>query len=123
MNLIFRIFFLVIISTSLLSCSSIGKGMVEAYLEKQESVDTRLCEVWGKPFGGILPFLDNQKGKMKVLMVHGVGDHLPGYSTQFVEKLANELKLTAMSSQQKNIKLTNRLDNSKIWAICVLSVC
>jgi hypothetical protein len=113
MNLIFRIFFLVISSTGLMSCSSIGKGMVEAYLEKQESVDTRLCEIWGKPFSGIMPFLDNRKGKMKVLMVHGVGDHLPGYSTQFVEKLANELKLTAMSSQQKNIKLTNRLDNSK----------
>ncbi|NOT12931.1 MAG: hypothetical protein HOP23_14040 [Methylococcaceae bacterium] len=113
MSLIFRIFFLVIVSMEMTSCASFGKGMVEAYLEKQESVDTRVCEIWGKPFSGLTPFLDNRKGKLKVLMVHGVGDHLPGYATQFVEKLANELNLTAMSTQQKNITLTSRLDNSK----------
>lgn len=87
--------------------------MVEAYLEKQESVDTRLCEIWGKPFHGLLPYLDNKKGKMKVLMVHGVGDHLPGYSTQFLEKLASELNLTVMAAKQKNITLTSRFDSSK----------
>ena len=38
---------------------------------------------------------------------------LPGYSTQFVEKLAKELDLPVMSSQKKNITLTSRLDNTK----------
>jgi len=113
MNLIFRIFFLLIISLGLTGCASFGKGMVEAFLEKQQAVDTRLCEIWGKSFSGLMPFLDNRKGKLKVLMVHGVGDHLPGYSTQFVEKLANELNLTVMSAPHKNITLTNRLDNTK----------
>jgi hypothetical protein len=113
MNPLFKIIFLFTIAAQLSSCASFGKGMVEAYLEKQQTVDTRLCEVWGKPFDGIEPYLDNTKGKMKVLMVHGVGDHLPGYSTQFLEKLAQKLDLPVMASQQKNIKLTSRTETGK----------
>lgn len=106
--------FLLLLTTTLLSgCASMGKGMAEAFLEKQQSIDTRLCEIWGKSFKGLAPFLDNKQGKMKVLMVHGVGDHSPGYSTQFVEKLSEELDLPVMSTQYKNISLTSRLDSSK----------
>jgi hypothetical protein len=90
-----------------------GKGMVEAFFEQQAAVDTRVCEIWGKAFDGLAPFLDNRRGKLKVLMVHGVGDHLPGYATQFVEKLAAELDLPVMSAQKKNITLTSIHDNSK----------
>jgi hypothetical protein len=104
---------LLIIAPLLSGCASMGKGMAEAFLEKQQSADTRVCELWGKPFEGLLPFLDNKQGKMKVLMVHGVGDHLPGYSTQFVEKLAKELDLPVMAAQYKNITLTSRIDSGK----------
>ncbi len=113
MKHIVNIFRLLIIATLLSGCASLGKGMAEAFLEKQQSADTRLCEIWGKSFNGLSPFLNNKQGKMKVLMVHGVGDHLPGYSTQFVEKLAKELDLPVMSTQYKNITLTSRLDSSK----------
>jgi hypothetical protein len=113
MRLLFKIIFLSILSVCLTGCASLGKGMVEAFLEKQASEDTRLCEIWGKPFDGLAPYLNNHSGKMKVLMVHGVGDHLPGYSTQFVEKLAQELDLPVMSAQKKNITLTSIYDNKK----------
>ncbi|MCX7092351.1 MAG: hypothetical protein NTY50_02705 [Methylobacter sp.] len=113
MKHVVNIFCLLIVSTQLSGCSSLGKGMVEAFLEKQQSADTRLCEIWGKSFKGISPFLDNKQGKMKVLMVHGVGDHLPGYSTQFLEKLATQLDLPVMSKEYKNITLTTRLDANK----------
>lgn len=113
MRLVFNIFFLVVLTIFLTACSSLGKGMVEAFMEQQDVADTRVCEIWGKAFEGLVPFMDNKIGKMKVLMVHGVGDHLPGYSTQFVEKLAKELDLPVMSSQKKNITLTSRLDNTK----------
>ncbi|MDC9728237.1 MAG: hypothetical protein PSN04_02775, partial [Methyloprofundus sp.] len=43
----------------------------------------------------------------KVLMVHGVGTHVPGYSTQFQEKLSAELRLVLKSSRYKEIKLTH----------------
>lgn len=110
---IFNKTLLLLLAAQLYGCTSIGKGMVEAYLEKQEAADTRLCEIWGKPFAGLTPYLSNSKGKMKVLMVHGVGDHLPGYSTQFLEKLAQKLDLTIQSSHPKNITLTSRSDQSK----------
>ena len=113
MKHVVNIFCLLIVSTQLSGCSSLGKGMVEAFLEKQQSADTRLCEIWGKSFKGISPFLDNKQGKMKVLMVHGVGDHLPGYSRQFLEKLATQLDLPVMSKEYKNITLTTRLDANK----------
>jgi hypothetical protein len=113
MNAVFKFFLLPVIFALLVGCSSLGKGVAEAFLEKQQSVDTRLCEIWGKPFGGLAPFLANPQGKMKVLMIHGVGDHLPGYSTQFLEKLAKELDLPVKASQHKNITLTSRHDASK----------
>jgi hypothetical protein len=111
MKVLFKIIFLSFLSVCLTGCASLGKGMVEAFLEKQASEDTRLCEIWGKPFDGLAPYLSNRSGKMKVLMVHGVGDHLPGYSTQFVEKLAQELDLPVMSAQKKNITLTSIYDS------------
>jgi hypothetical protein len=113
MRLLFKIFFSLALTVTLGGCTSLGKGMVEGFMEQREAVDTRVCEIWGKAFAGLAPFLGNSRGKMKVLMVHGVGDHLPGYSTQFVEKLAKELDLPVMSAQKKNITLTSRTDSSK----------
>ena len=93
----------------LYGCASIGKGAAEAVLEKSENEDTRQCQVWGKPFAGIKADLDKKKGKTKVLFVHGVGDHYPGYTTQFLEKLAKELGLDARSEGQKNVQLSTPL--------------
>jgi len=87
-------------------CAGIGKGVAQAVLEKAESEDTRVCQVWGKPFAGIDANLAKSKGKTKVLFVHGVGDHLPGYTTEFLEKLAKQLNLNARSEDQKNIQLS-----------------
>ncbi|WP_427550987.1 hypothetical protein ACQE3D_15805 [Methylomonas sp. MS20] len=88
-------------------CSSIGKGITEAILEKQDQEDTRVCEIKGDKFNGIKPQLEVPKRTMKVLMVHGVGNHLPGYSTQFMEKLTKELDLTVTSKNVKNIQLAD----------------
>ena len=90
-------------------CASLGKGVAEAILEKAENEDTRLCEVWGKPFAGIDADLVKKRGKTKVLFVHGVGDHSPGYTTQFLEKLSRELNLDVRSQAQKNIALSSSL--------------
>ena len=94
-------------------CASLGRGITEAFLEKQDEKDTRLCEIWGTGFSGIAPYLGQDSGKMKVLMVHGVGNHLPGYATEFSEKLAKELNLPVMSRQHKNIALTDPVDKNK----------
>ncbi len=94
-------------------CSSFGKGITEAILEKKEGEDTRICEVWGDSFKGLQPYLDSKNGIMKVLMVHGVGDHKPGYSTEFFEKLAKELDLTVSSRSHKNIRLSDEKNPEK----------
>jgi hypothetical protein len=94
-------------------CASLGKGVTEAFLEKQQATDTRVCEIWGKPFTGLAPYLANQHGKMKVLMIHGVGNHLPGYATEFSEKLARELDLPVMAKYYKSIRLTDRFNEGK----------
>lgn len=105
---------LILICTLLLSgCVSIGKGITEAFLESQVKTDTRHCEVWGAEFSGIQPYLHKNNGKMKVLMIHGVGEHLPGYATEFAEKLAKELDLSVMSKRHKNIALTDPMDKTK----------
>jgi len=97
---------LLLLAILLSGCAGIGKGIAEAVLEKTEKEDTRVCQVWGKPFAGIDANLTKSKGKTKVLFVHGVGDHFPGYTTQFLEKLAKQLNLNVRSEGQKNIQLS-----------------
>lgn len=99
---------LVVTSMVLLSgCASLGKGITEAILEKQDSEDIRSCQIIGDQFGGLKPQLETAGRKVKVLMVHGVGNHLPGYSTQFLEKLAKQLDLGITSRNDKNISLAS----------------
>lgn len=100
-----------LVSIVLSGCSSIGKGIAEAVLEKSDTEDTRICQVLGQPFEGIAPTLT--KGRTKVLMVHGVGDHLPGYSTAFLEKLAKALGVSDISSRYKDIALFSLLQPEK----------
>ena len=94
------------IAMLLSGCASLGKGAAEAVLEKSENEDTRQCQVWGEPFTGIETDLIQKNKKTKVLFVHGVGDHIPGYTTEFLEKLAKELNLDVRSEGQKNIGLS-----------------
>jgi len=94
-------------------CSSLGKGVTEALLESKEADDTRLCEVLGEGFTGLQAHLDEGSGKVKVLMVHGVGDHQPGYATEFFEKLAKELDLSVTARRYKNITLADPLKPEK----------
>jgi hypothetical protein len=100
-------------SIVLSGCASFGKGVAEAVLEKNDTEDTRVCQVRGKPFLGIAPSLSKKHGKTKVLMVHGVGDRLPGYATEFLEKLAKELGVTAKSSTYKDIQLVSPVEPEK----------
>ena len=100
-----RITMLLCLSVVLTGCSSFGKGVAEAFLEKQESDDARACSVWGQAFDGISPSLEHKQGITKVLMTHGVGDHEPGYATMLMEKLGQALDLTVKSKRSKDIQL------------------
>jgi len=95
--------------TVLIGCSSFGKGVTEAILEQQQKVDTRICEIKGKAFEGLKPHLDvnDDNRDVKVLMVHGVGNHQPGYASEFLDKLVHELDLNVTTQSSKNIQITD----------------
>ncbi len=108
------------LSVVLSACSSFGKGVAEAFLDEQDEEDTKICEIIGKSFAGIEPSIVDNKGKSKVLKIHGVGHHIPGYSTEFLEKLADELGLPVRNSGYKEIQLTHpRFPDKKLGILRV----
>ena len=86
---------------------SFGKGVTEAILEDAKKNDRRKCKIWSEGFKGIGHNIDEKSGQTKVLMVHGVTRHVPGYSTKLMEKLAKKLNLEKIVVPQKNLTLTD----------------
>lgn len=89
---------------SLCGCASFGRGIAEAILDNPEKTDNKKCEISGSEFAGIELAFQN-KETVKILMIHGVGTHVPGYSTRIRENLAAKLGLNTMSRRPKNITL------------------
>jgi hypothetical protein len=94
-------------------CSGIAKGVTEAILEQRET-DTRACHVEGPVSEGLETLMRAQeqvrKGNgpsphLKVLMVHGIGEHIPGYSGRFTEHLMRELGLDVREEKLKEVVL------------------
>ena len=71
--------------------------------------DTRACEVRGSEFAGLAGSLDaaaNEPGSTtKMLMIHGIGKHQPGYSTRLRENLADALGLTVAETRFKELNI------------------
>jgi hypothetical protein len=96
-------------------CASIAKGVAQAVME-QKGADTRQCHVRGVPFEGLETFLCKaekeaaESGKkspdLKVLMVHGMGTHQPGYSARMAENLAHALSLDRVQEKYRELTLT-----------------
>lgn len=90
-------------------CSSITRGVTEAVMNDRDEKDTRQCEIEGPAFGGVRQSLEAQSPQSptvtKVLMVHGISSHVPGYSSRFQKKLYEELGLSVMDSTVKTITL------------------
>ena len=87
-------------------CAGFGRGVAEAVLAR-EGEDTRVCQVRGGEFEGLSGSLDstaNEPGATtKMLMIHGIGEHLPGYSTRLRENLADALDLTVAETRFKEL--------------------
>jgi hypothetical protein len=103
----------------LAGCAGFGEGVTRALLAESEAPaeDTRLCEVSGPPFTGILPMLERQAGYpplgqagperpiLKVIMVHGVGTHVPGYGARLSANLAHALGLSVIAPEPKEFPI------------------
>jgi hypothetical protein len=104
-----------LIGALLAGCSGIAKGVTEAILE-QEDEDTRVCHVEGPASEGLEALMvaqekERREGKtsrhLKVLMVHGIGKHIPGYSGRLTEHLMRELDLSVREENSKEIVLSD----------------
>jgi hypothetical protein len=106
----------------LAGCASFGEGVGRAVLGQlgEDAEDTRACEIEGSAFTGTLQALETQRGQppigtvpnnqrslLKVMMVHGISRHSPGYSGTVSANLARSLGLDVMSPQ---IKVTEIFD-------------
>ena len=97
-------------------CGSIAKGVAEAVLEQSEKEDTRACHIDGPATLGMQAMLQrqeadraagNQHRELKVLMVHGIGQHIPGYSGRLTEHLMGALGLDLRQEKSKEFTLRN----------------
>lgn len=109
---------LLMLLPSLSGCASIARGVTEALVDsKGKNADTRECYVRGRSFAGIDSMVKKQqstptdtgaeKPVLKVLMVHGIGSHKPGYATQLSERLAQALELSKVQEHFKEFNLVN----------------
>ncbi len=95
------------------ACAQFGKGVAEAVLEREKE-DTRACHVEGPATAGLAALMDEQERErqtsptdrqLKVLMVHGIGRHIPGYSGRLTEHLMPALGLAIREKTIKEIVL------------------
>lgn len=81
------------------SCANFERRLADD-LVKSGQIKLNRCEVEGFDYSGIDSYLT--KGKLlKVLMIHGIGTHHPGYSRLIQQNLADSLGLNVISRQPK----------------------
>jgi hypothetical protein len=106
--------YLLVLSIALLSgCAGISKGITQAYLE-HETEDTRECWITGRSFDGLDDLFKTENAEalgtgdvdqLKILMVHGIGNHSPGYSTRLQVGLVEEYGFDTTDETIKTIAL------------------
>jgi len=103
-----------VVTIALLSgCSSISKGITQAYLE-HETEDTRECWITGREFDGLDSLFQGENepasgtsasDQLKILMVHGIGNHAPGYSRRLQDGLVAEYGFESTDETIKTIAM------------------
>jgi hypothetical protein len=104
------IIWLALLAALLSGCASFGRGVTEAIMDRQTE-DTRQCWITGREFDGLDHLFEegdgDAVGRMKVLKVHGIGSHQPGYSQQLQNGLIEEFGFNAMEETVKTIQMVH----------------
>jgi hypothetical protein len=122
-NLIMGLVFLPLFA----GCSSMAEGITRGLMGDPDAVkeDTRSCDVSGHVYKGLEETMVLQEDyvsgggnpenrpTLKVLMIHGIGSPIPGYSTRFSTNLTRELKLDVKEEFVKHIDLKHPLLGEK----------
>lgn len=107
------------LSTALVqSCSSIAEGVTRGLTPKDDEKPPRPCEVTGSAFQGLSERLRRLElsgsalageranpQRFKVMMVHGIGTHPPGFSAHLQRNLTQALGLTRRDEVIKELGL------------------
>lgn len=118
MTKLLRLAAILTLAFALGGCAGIAKGVTQAILESGEDEDLRACHVEGPPSQGMEDLLRKQEADraggnpsntLKVLMVHGISRHIPGYSGRLTEHLMRELRLDVREDDSKEITLRDPL--------------
>lgn len=103
---------LVLLAPILAGCASIAKGVTEGVMASREQGDapTSICTIRGPAFEALASTLERQSHagpghSTKVLMVHGIGKHLPGYSGRLRDNLASALGPNVVQEKFKELSL------------------
>lgn len=105
----YRLAVLIFLAAALSGCASFRRNLVNLVVDAKEKPLTR-CEISGFEYQGLADKVE-RKPVLKVLMVHGVGTHYPGYSARLQENLAKQMKLEVSSQLPKNISLLDPQDH------------
>jgi hypothetical protein len=121
-----RLTALLALLTLLGGCASFGEGLSRGVLssfQASSDADNSACEVSGAAFEGIEGALQAQDGQgvigetpsakrsvVKVMMVHGIGSHHPGYSGRTTANLTAALGLDVHAPQVKSINIPSTSD-------------
>jgi hypothetical protein len=104
---------LILLPGLLSGCASFSRGITEAILDR-DSEDTRQCWITGREFAGLDSLFEGEAdgdadtgspALLKVLKVHGIGLHQPGYSQPLLNGLVAELGFVSMDETIKTINL------------------
>jgi len=114
------IILLAVLIQGLSGCASISEGVTRALLDKNDepkeiALDNLICSIKGPEFPGLESYIQhstygdesrNQR-TTKLLMVHGIGRHIPGYSSRLSEHLIHKLVLNKTEEKPKLIHIVH----------------
>lgn len=89
-------------------CESFGRGFASEILHYSENIQVvnQECIATGYRVNGIAEEIKSPQ-PVKILMIHGIGTHYPGYSELLQQNLSFALGLDVFSTQGKNVELRN----------------
>ncbi|MBM3512161.1 MAG: hypothetical protein FJX59_00440 [Alphaproteobacteria bacterium] len=99
-------------SLALAGCQSFGRGVTKALIDETRDEPQKheeLCEITGPGFQGLEAGFEGAltagAKTVRLVIVHGIGEHQPGHSERFQRSLAYRLGLDGVDPQVKTIIL------------------
>ena len=99
------------------SCASVTEGLVRGLTDDEIAEDTRKCWIEGREFQGIKDIWESESQgtvsakapskPIKILKIHGIGSHKPGYSARLRENIVNRLNFTIMDENTRRLSLVH----------------